>query len=434
MKRTLKEVRDLIGELNENFDKFSAKAKAEGIDKLTSEERDLMRNYSVEIRELHDEETLIMGIEARDSEKATKEARAVGVLGGQVDISKKEAKDFAAVKIGNALRQLAADGKLSGLEAEVDDYARRDAATKNIDVSATGFAMPSTIGKMEERGQTVTGQTTAAGDQGGVYVPTEIAPFIEALWSQSFLGTVGATRFSDLSGIQKFPVQLTKPTAQELTEIQTMASDEITWGSISMSPNRRGTSIPVSRLLLIQGSLDTQSFITRNLQMTLAHKMELDALVELLALTPIALDTNGKALTYADVVALETAVAAADAETSGMNYLTNTKVRGKLKTTEKFSGTNGNPVWENGNQINGYNTAISNYVPSNLTKGTANAVCSALFFGNFSDLYMGLWGGLVFDVERLPKSDQSEITVNGYWDVAVARAASFASYKDVLTA
>ena len=35
---------------------------------------------------------------------------------------------------------------------------------------------------------------------------------------------------------------------------------------------------------------------------------------------------------------------------------------------------------------------VSNNVPSNLTKGSSSGVCSALIYGNFSDLLIGLFG------------------------------------------
>ena len=61
-------------------------------------------------------------------------------------------------------------------------------------------------------------------------------------------------------------------------------------------------------------------------------------------------------------------------------------MRGKLKVTEKFDGTNGEPVWTDDKNapLNGYSAAVSNAVPSNLTKGTSNGVCSAIVFGNFA--------------------------------------------------
>lgn len=439
--KTLKEVRDYIGQLNERFKELREKVEGSenGIAALSEDEAKEMREHFDNMTEARNAEAVFIGIQADENAKISQRAHVVGAA-GNTNISDKEVRDFAQVSLGKALSQLAKDGKLTGLEAEVDDYARRDAMLKNIDIAAEGFAMPAEVGKMEysrsaeQRGQTSTGQTSTAGDQGGVYVPTEINSFIAALWDRSFLNELGATRFTGLSGNQSFPVQSSKATAQELTEVEEMSDDEILWSQLPMAPNRRGTSIPVSRLLMIQGNIDTQSFVTDNLRMALGYKLEADAMVKLLALTPVALGTNGLALDWASVVAMETAIANANADMGSLGYLINSKTRGALKTTKKDSGSGIYLMPETGNTLNGYTAAVSNHVPSNLTKGTSSSVCSAGFFGNWKDLYVALWGGLVFDVERVPKKDLSEITVNAFWDVEVARSASFTSYKDILTA
>jgi HK97 family phage major capsid protein len=432
--RAIKEILEAQGTLNERFESLKGKIETDGLDKLSDEERSEMENYQAELMKLIAEERMARSTEVFTQNQVARMANVVP--GDTADISKKEVRNLANASLGRAMSLMAQGKSIDGLEGELNQYGKRQASLQGIEHTDTSFVMPMEVGKVtEERGQTVTGQTTTAGDQGGTYVPTEIAPFIEALWSKTFLSTVGATRFTNLIGNQKFPVQKTKPTVQELTEIEAIDDDEILWGQIEMTPKRRGNSIPISRLLMIQGSIDTQSFVTGQLATAMAHKMDLDALVQLLAIASpqlISLGTNGAALDWAKVVALETAIAAADADVAGLHYLTNSKVRGSLKTTKKDAGS-GIFLMENG-ELNGYPVAVSNYLPSNLVKGSSGAVCSPLFYGNFADLYVGMWGGLVFDIERKPKTDLSEFTVNAYWDTKIARAESFAVYKDVLTA
>src|SRR5690606_40864048 len=68
-----------------------------------------------------------------------------------------------------------------------------------------------------------------------------------------------------------------------------------------------------------------------------------------------------------------------------------------------------------------------NLVPSNLVKGNASN-CSALIFGNFSDLFVGMWDGFEFIVDPFTakRKGQIEVTANTFYDIKVARAASFA--------
>jgi hypothetical protein len=136
------------------------------------------------------------------------------------------------------------------------------------------------------------------------------------------------------------------------------------------------------------------------------------------------------------MIDLETAIASANADVGSMAYLTNAKVRGKLKSTQKFASTNGAPVWDLGaNPINGYNAAITNGVPSNLVKGASGAVCSAILFGNFSDLIIGMWGSLDMMVDPYTGSSAGTVRVVTLQDVDVAirNVESFSTIVDALT-
>jgi HK97 family phage major capsid protein len=349
-----------------------------------------------------------------------------------------EKKDLSNFSIYRGLSLLSQGKQLDGAEKEVHDIAVEEARLSNI--TPQGFAVPSFLPK-EKRGQTSTGQTSVAGDQGGFTVPTIINGFIEALWAKNFLSEVGATRLAGLTGNLSIPVQTTKPSASELTEIEQMSDTEILFSDVDMSPNRRGITIPLSKLIMIQSSLDMQNLVMEQMRKALGYKLNIDAITAILAAITtgngnlLALDTNGAIAEYPDFVALETLVANANAEKDGMKYLTNTKVRGKAKVTQKFSTTNGDPIWEKGNEVNGYPAVVANTVPSNLTKGSASGVCSAIVFGNFSDCYVGMWGGMDFVVDpySAKRKHQIEITANMFWDVEIARALSFAGIKDALT-
>lgn len=156
----------------------------------------------------------------------------------------------------------------------------------------------------------------------------------------------------------------------------------------------------------------------------------------------VAMGVAGAAITWAKLVELETKINTANANMGSLNYLTNSKVVGGLKTIERSVGT-ARFLLENG-QSNGYPVIATNHVPSNLTKvhvggGAAGADLtienlSAMIFGNFEDLYIGQWGGLdvVVDPYSLKKTGQIETTINAFHDVLVRRPASFAAIKDII--
>ncbi len=98
----------------------------------------------------------------------------------------------------------------------------------------------------------------------------------------------------------------------------------------------------------------------------------------------VPIGTNGGAPTWTHVVDLEGALADANADVGSLGYVTNSRVRSKLKVTEKAANT-GQFVWEPGNEegvgrLNGYRAVVSNNVPSNLSKGTGNNL-SAVILG-----------------------------------------------------
>ena len=133
------------------------------------------------------------------------------------------------------------------------------------------------------------------------------------------------------------------------------------------------------------------------------------------------------------MIDLETNVATANADVGAMGYLTNARVRGRLKSTSKVTGQNGF-IWENGTTpINGYSAAVTNAVPSNLTRGTGTNL-SAIIFGNFSDLVIGMWGTLDLTVDPYTSSTTGAVRLIALQevDVAVRHVESFATMVDAI--
>ena len=126
----------------------------------------------------------------------------------------------------------------------------------------------------------------------------------------------------------------------------------------------------------------------------------------------------------------------ANADVGSLSYLTNPKVRGKLKATFTNTTYGEIPIYGADNSLNGYSVAVTNQVPSNLTKGSASSVCSAIIFGNFADLMIGMWGSISLMVDPYSSSTSGTVRVVALQDIdiAVRNAVSFAAMKDALTA
>lgn len=303
-----------------------------------------------------------------------------------------------------------------------------------FDVLAAGFARDLNVG------------TPTAG---GNLVATELRSdsFIDLLRNSMALEQLGITTLTDLNGNLAIPRQTGGATAYWVAEGGAVTESQQAFDQVALTPKTVGAFTDMSRQLLLQNSVSVEALVRRDLATTIA--LELDragvngsgtsnqprGVLNTSGIGSVVGGTNGLAPTYDHMVDLETAVANANAAMGNLGYLTNTKVRGKLKKTQRFTGTNGDPVWERGNEVNGYRAAVSNQVPSNLTKGTSSGVCSAIAFGNWADLLMGMWGGLDVLVNPYINSGTGTVRIEVFQsvDIAVRHPESFAAMVDALT-
>lgn len=302
------------------------------------------------------------------------------------------------------------------------------------------------------RGQNAAGQrdlTVGTATAGGNTVATDLLAqdFIEMLRNRMALQGLGVRMMTDLSGNVAIPRQTGGATAYWVGEGSAPTESQPAFDQVAMTPKTVGAFTDISRKLLLQSSIDVESFVRGDLATVLALAIDLAGIngsgsanqprgvLNTSGIGSVAGGTDGAAPTNAHIIRLETEVAIDNADVGALGYLTNAKVRGKLKTTERFASTNGNPVWADDNRLNGYNAAVSNQVPGDLVKGSSGAVCSAILFGNWADLIIGMWGGLDLMVDPYTASTSGTVRIVALQDVdvAVRQAASFAAMVDALT-
>ena len=205
----------------------------------------------------------------------------------------------------------------------------------------------------------------------------------------------------------------------------------MTVGQVSLAPKTLGAFTDVTRQLLIQSSLDVEGLIRDDLSRALAIAIDKAGLegtgssgqpTGILNQTGVNQVTNFAAAnpTFAEVVTLETAVAEDNALQGNLSYIMPASMYGALKTTEKASGT-AQFVVEPGGSINGYRGIVSN-----------QATAGNLYFGNFDDLLIGMFGGLDLTVDpyTMSKSGTIRLVALQSVDMAVRHAVSFAFGND----
>lgn len=353
-----------------------------------------------------------------------------------IGMSRREVQRYSLLRAMNALANPTdqASRNLAAFEFEASA-----AVGKIMGREARGIFLPTDVQKRD----LVAGTNSA----GGFSVATELRGFIDILRNALVLNKAGAQFLSGLVGNIAIPKLSGSGTAYWVAENGAPTESQQTLAQVTMAPKTLAAFTDISRRLLLQSSLDVEQMVTGDLAKIVAIAMQQAAINGtgasnqpsgiLTQVTPSVVGgINGAAPSWANIVALETAVAVANADVSTMGYLTNAKVRGKLKGTEKFPGTNGQPVYADGNlPLNGYAGYITNAVPSNLTKGTSSGVCSALIFGNFSDLIVGLWGAtdILVDPYTGGAAGTVRVRVMQDCDVAVRNVESFATMADALT-
>lgn len=292
---------------------------------------------------------------------------------------------------------------------------------------------------------------------GGYLRPTEhhAEGFIDLLRNATQVLNLGATELKDLRGDVTIPSKTGSGTAYWVTEGNAPAESGVSFGQVTMSPKTVGGWIDYTRKLMIQASPDIETLVRADLAGIIAVEMDRVAIngsgvgaeplgvLNTTGVGAVAIGANGGAPTWSHMLQLEEALATANADIGRVGYITNAKVRRKLKETTKVpSDAGAGFIWETATgeepgfgRVNGYRAAISNNAPSDLTKGTSNGVCSAIIMANWADLIIGGWGALdlLVDPYSLGTSGGFRVVALLDCDIAIRRVASFAAIKDALT-
>lgn len=320
------------------------------------------------------------------------------------------------------------NGVLTGLEAEMHQEAKRE------NPAVKGIGIPSFVLNR-----------TALAAANSVVVATNTVEFIDALRAKLVVVQAGARLMSGLTGNISIP-RLTGGSVTWPGETGDSADFAASFDAVTMSPKRATAYQELSKQLLIQSTYDVEQIIRGDMVRAIALAVDAAAIEGGAANTPTGIlmtsgigevkcdAATGAAITWQDIIDLEKEVAVDNADMGSLAFLTNPKVRGKLKNTHV--GTDQRMIWsEDGNSLMGYPAFVTTQVPSDLDAGVTTGVCSAVIFGNFSDLILGQWGGLDITVDpyTAAKSAQVKVYIDSFWDVAVRHAQSFAAIKDAIT-
>lgn len=415
---------------------------------LTTEESEKVKKLSEECRGLQDQ------IKVLEDAANTMIANR-GILVNPVtptpaeEFGEQQRRDVSKFSVLRAIQQSAADKQLSGIEKEINEEAVKETRSAGVPFSPQvggSFMIPGFI--INSRAVTATGSTSVAGDQGGFNVATNLMQSVPSLDSAMVLSRLGVDFMTGLVGNYDFPTESDNFRPEWASETGDAAEDSLAYGKKSLTPKRLAGYLKETSQILVQTSPSFEARIRTKIINGTALEIQRAAIngsgssnqptgiLNTSGVVSVVGGTNGAIITRDHLVSLVNGPGSNDYEGVNFAWLTNFSVRGKLMTTKTDAGSGLFLMNESDKSLFGYDIALTTAVPNNLTKGTASGTCSAVVFGDFSQLKIGQWGGInvVVDPYTIRHQGQIRLIVETFADALALQPKAFAVMKDALIA
>ena len=378
---------------------------------------------------------------------------------------------MSRIKDTGALRLAESSDELGMSRREVEQFSFVKAILAQVDPNfarrSAGFELEASRAMEQKLGKPPQGiyvpsevlrhqRDLMAGTDGGSLVATNLLAdsFITLLRKRSHVVNLGATVIGDLVGNVAIPSQSGAAAAFWVAEGGSPIESQQVFGQVPLAPKTVGAFTDFTRRMLLQATPDIEAIVRADLAGIIGVEMDRVAIhgsgaaneprgiLNTSGIGSVSIGANGGAITWAHVLQLEEALAKANADDGALAYATNNKVRRALKgTTKVVADAGAGFIWSDEartpdgyGSLNGYKSAASNNVPSNLVKGTGTNL-SAMIFGNWADVLIGQWGGLDILVDKFASGTSGGTRVVALldMDIAIRRAASFAAIIDATT-
>lgn len=348
----------------------------------------------------------------------------------ELGMSEKEVSQYRLMNVANAL---ANPHNRQAQEAAAYELELSTAAAKTAGKDARGIVIPVDVlrGSFDPRMQGR--ELTVAGD-GQYFKQTNVlgGSFIDFLDAQTRVIQAGATVLRDLSGSVSIPRRDAEMVGGWVAESGDTAEKTPSYDAVTLSDKTYGMHVKISRQMRLQSSVDVEMLVRRDMATGMALGIDRGALygsgssnepTGLINTTGVNTVTLGgaHAPTYANVVDMETAITEDNALVDGasLSWLIHPTLIGALKKTAIESGDATRILGKSESGLIGYPIY-----------STTNAIASSvkrMILGNWSDLLIGMWGGL--DVIVDPYSSSSDGTLKLVifqdCDIAVRHPESF---------
>lgn len=361
--------------------------------------------------------------------------------------------------LGRALTQRWQGRSLDGIEKEIEDEGiKQSPIDVKIDrgyhvpwfmVEPTGIddkAEKRTDKKREKRMRNKKEyRTVTIGTEGGDVMQVNLGELIPALRPSVITETLGVRFLMGLNGDFQFPRKSSVSSVTWLTESGNAAASTPAFDNIKLSPKRAAGYIDLSRQSMIQSVFAMEDILRQDLETELGIELDYQALngsgtsnkptgiINTAGVGTVSNGTNGGALTWAQVLSFLSQIWVANVPENSLKWLTTMQEKAKLMSTDKTAGYGRYILDDPYNAVAGYPFLATNQLPSNGTKGSGTNLSSAIF-GNWSEAYVGMFGGvnLIFDTLTQKEAGNIRLYIEQFMDVKLRHAASFVVSTDIV--
>lgn len=330
-----------------------------------------------------------------------------------IGMSDKEVRQFSILR---AVRALSPNATRKDREAAAFEFECSEAAQRAYGKEAKGILIPAEVlARAFNAGGAANTPTGATSGSNLVEKALMAGSFIDLLRNRTTIMRLGTT-MGGLVGNVDIPKQTGGATGYWVGEGGDATEGTPTIGQITFSPKTVAAYTDLTRRLMMQSTPDAEGIVRRDLANALAQTIDNAGYYGTGSSNQPrgiknyaginALDFAAAQPTFAELVGMETLVASDNADIGQMGYVGNAAFRGHCKTTPKFGSGTESTIWEPGNTVNGYRTEITNQV-----------ITGDVFFGNFADLIIAMWGGLDLTVDPYSLSKSGGLRIVMFQDV-----------------
>ncbi len=382
---------------------------------------------AITMGKISDTEIMALRKEGMDSYFAKKqeeiERAATQAPATHLDLTEKEKQRFSVSRA--LLSVLEQNPKLAPFELECSQEISR-----TLDRSPNGIFIPHDVltrnydrKRVNELRRAMGTGTTGAGEElvGTLHDWTN---FIEQLRVNVVSMSMGATMLPGLRQNLEIPEKTSGATFTWLAEGGNASLTDLGTGNIDLTPKTVAGGVQATRRLLKQSLPAVDDLITQDLAEGAAEAIDLaimegtgtanqpTGIVNRTGVGTVLIATPGSP-TWAEAVAFETTVNAANALRGSLGFVTTAAVFGSGKVTEKSSGSGRYVIEAEAGSMFGPQGTMNGYRIMTSEALTANRI----IFGNWAEILIGMWGVLDLRPDPYTEAAQDALIIRAFQDM-----------------